>query len=81
MGIVEQRWKEFENLGEEKVRQNLALRVYGEDSKKLAAAWLEQRQMHATKSATRAAWVAAVAAIFAAVIAGIVAFWPQLAHS
>src|SRR5689334_20697224 len=50
MSIVEQRWKEFETVGEEKVRQNLALQIYGEDNKKLALAWLEHKKNQQSSS-------------------------------
>jgi CHASE3 domain sensor protein len=43
MSDANSRWQDFEEIGEAGVRQNLALRIYGEDNKKLAAAWLEHK--------------------------------------
>jgi hypothetical protein len=47
MTDTERRWKQFEELGEERVRQNLAAHIYGEDNTRLAREWL------AHKAATR----------------------------
>src|SRR5215470_11208598 len=41
--FVDQRWKEFEGLGEQQVRKNLSTAMYGEDKTKSACAWLEQK--------------------------------------
>ncbi len=38
---IRDRWAEFDKLGEERVRQNLADHIYGEDNTRAARAWLE----------------------------------------
>lgn len=40
---IDQRWAQFEQLGETKVRQNLAEHVYGEDNTRFATAWLAHK--------------------------------------
>ena len=51
--VVQQRWQEFEKLGEEKVRQNLATHVYGEDNTKLAREWLSHKAQQKSEEAQR----------------------------
>ena len=43
MSDANSRWADFEELGEKQVRQNLASRIYGEDNKNEADAWLAYR--------------------------------------
>jgi len=47
----ESRWREFEELGERKVRQNLAAHVYGEDNTRLAREWLDHKEAERKRSA------------------------------
>ncbi len=42
--IADARYADFEALGEVQVRQNLALHVYGDENKRLAAAWLSMKE-------------------------------------
>jgi hypothetical protein len=47
------RWKQFDELGEEKVRKNLASHVYGEENTRIAREWLEHKAA-AQRSVARA---------------------------
>ena len=80
-----QRWEEFENLGEEAVRLNIAKGLYGSARHKLAEEWLarlersrdsesESRKKRYDKIAAIAAIVAAVAAIVSAIVSSILLF-------
>ncbi len=40
---TEDRWHKFEALGAKAVRQNIASKVYGEQNRRLAEAWLEHK--------------------------------------
>lgn len=51
--IVEVRWREFEELGEMKVRQNLATHVYGEDNQRMAREWLAHKDQVRASEASR----------------------------
>ena len=49
--VQDVRWKEFEELGEEKVRKHLSERIWGEDKERLARQWLELRQTSLAREA------------------------------
>jgi hypothetical protein len=40
---VESQWRDYEEIGEEQVRKNLASNVYGEDRTKSSRAWLAHK--------------------------------------
>jgi len=84
---IQERWRDFDALGELEVRQRLAAHVYGEDNERLAREWLEhgaqsradeaERRSDASSSEqiriARSAKNAAWAAAIAAIIAAICA--------
>jgi len=44
MTDTERRWQQFEDIGEIRVRHNIAARIYGEDNVLAAREWLSARE-------------------------------------